>query len=123
MDVVISDETSTFVTLLIGNGDGTFKAPSLFYGGLINSFFASADFNGDHHPDLLWQNQSTRQVVVWYMGGATGDTYLGEAFLDYGGQVPKNPLPALPNVELADAPPFLPDRYVLTAVVSCAAPA
>jgi hypothetical protein len=52
LDVVISDESATLVTLLVGNGDGTFKAPSFFYGGLINSFFASADFNGDLYPDL-----------------------------------------------------------------------
>jgi len=52
LDLVISDLTSTDVILLVGNGDGTFKTPSLFYGGLINSFFASADFNGDLFPDL-----------------------------------------------------------------------
>jgi hypothetical protein len=34
---------------------------------------ATKDFNGDGHPDLLWQNDQTRQVVVWYMGGAQGN--------------------------------------------------
>jgi hypothetical protein len=29
----------------------------------------AADFNGDGIPDLLWQNDATRQVVVWYMNG------------------------------------------------------
>jgi hypothetical protein len=49
-----------------GTGDGM----------VINSFnFLAApvaDFNGDGHPDLLWQNDSTRQATVWYMGGTGG---------------------------------------------------
>ena len=52
LDLVISDENSTSVILLVATGGGSFKAPSLFYGGLINSYFASADFNGDLYPDL-----------------------------------------------------------------------
>ncbi len=31
-----------------------------------------ADFNGDSRPDLIWQNASTWQAVVWYMGGSQG---------------------------------------------------
>jgi elongation factor P hydroxylase len=33
---------------------------------------AAADLNGDGIPDLIWQNDVTRQPVVWYMGGAQG---------------------------------------------------
>jgi hypothetical protein len=36
----------------------------------------TGDFNGDGRPDLIWQNSSTGQVVVWYMGGPQGNTYL-----------------------------------------------
>ena len=36
---------------------------------------ATGDFNGDRKPDLVWQNDA-RQVVVWYMGGAQGSTFL-----------------------------------------------
>jgi len=28
-----------------------------------------ADFNGDHHPDLLWRNQVDGQNYVWFMDG------------------------------------------------------
>ncbi len=35
------------------------------------------DFNGDGKPDLVWQNDATQQVVVWYMGGPQGNSYLG----------------------------------------------
>jgi hypothetical protein len=37
----------------------------------------TADFNGDGRPDLVWQNDETRQAVVWYEGGAEGNSYLG----------------------------------------------
>ena len=37
----------------------------------------AADVNGDSKPDLLWQNDATRQVLVWYMGGGQGNQFLG----------------------------------------------
>jgi hypothetical protein len=40
-----------------------------------------ADFNGDGHPDLIWQNPSTGQVFASYMGGPLGSNFLGAAFL------------------------------------------
>lgn len=40
-----------------------------------------ADFNGDGKPDLIWQNDTTRQVSVWYMGGAQGNTFVSDAWL------------------------------------------
>jgi hypothetical protein len=41
----------------------------------------AADLNGDGHPDLIWQNNSTGQVAVWYMGGAQGNVYQSWALL------------------------------------------
>jgi hypothetical protein len=38
---------------------------------------AARDFNADGKPDLVWQNDTTRQVSIWYMGGAQGNTPLG----------------------------------------------
>jgi hypothetical protein len=35
----------------------------------------SPDFNGDGKPDILWQNQATGAVTVWYMNGATKLSY------------------------------------------------
>ena len=29
-----------------------------------------ADFNGDGNPDILWRNQSTGEMAVWYMSGS-----------------------------------------------------
>ena len=33
----------------------------------------AGDFNGDGKPDLVWQNDATRQLVAWYMGGPHGN--------------------------------------------------
>ena len=42
---------------------------------------AVADFDGDGHPDLVWQDPATGQSQVWYLGGAQGTTYSGSAAL------------------------------------------
>ena len=41
-----------------------------------------ADFNGDGHPDLLWQNPTNGFSQIWYLGGPQGITLLGAADLD-----------------------------------------
>jgi hypothetical protein len=43
------------------------------------------DFNGDSRPDLTWQNDSTWQVVVWYMGGSQGTVFQGWTWLSQAG--------------------------------------
>jgi VCBS repeat protein len=43
---------------------------------------AAADFDGNGVPDLVWQNDSTSQVLVWYMGGLGGVTLLNTNYLD-----------------------------------------
>jgi hypothetical protein len=39
---------------------------------------AVADLNGDHHPDLIWQNKATGVLGVWYLSGYTsiGTTFI-----------------------------------------------
>ena len=41
------------VNLALGNGDGTFRAPTFYPAGSNDRFVASGDFNGDHKVDLL----------------------------------------------------------------------
>jgi len=31
---------------------------------------AAADFNGDGQPDILWENPSTGEHLIWFMNGA-----------------------------------------------------
>jgi len=44
------------------------------------------DFNGDGVPDLVWQSDSTAQVLVWYMGGSGGATQQGWNWISSAGQ-------------------------------------
>jgi len=46
----------------------------------------AGDFDGNGVPDLVYMNQSTRQVTVDYYGGADGATLIGWAFLNSGGE-------------------------------------
>lgn len=36
-----------------------------------------ADFNGDGHPDAVWQDPESGSTQVWYLGGADGNAFLG----------------------------------------------
>src|SRR5207249_5097416 len=45
-------ESYSLVSVLLGNGDGTFHAARTFYAGGIPSSVAAGDFNGDGKVDL-----------------------------------------------------------------------
>jgi FG-GAP-like repeat len=45
------------------------------------SIVGTADLNHDAHPDLIWQNNSTRQVSVWYLGGAQGNVFVAASWI------------------------------------------
>jgi FG-GAP-like repeat len=46
----------------------------------------AADFNADGIPDILWENNSSRQVLVWYMGGAQGGFLQGLSWISSAGE-------------------------------------
>ncbi len=81
---------------LLWQNDTTRQVTVWFMGGLQGSTYLSqnyigatpgwslrgaADMDRDGVPDLLWQNDTTRQVTVWYMGGAQGSTYLSQNYI------------------------------------------
>lgn len=84
---------------LVWQNDATHQATVWYYGGaqgntsvgwsyLERNGFADwqvvgvSDFNADGHPDLVWQNQFTRQVTVWYFGGSQGNVFSGWNYLE-----------------------------------------
>jgi hypothetical protein len=52
------------VSVLLGNGDGTFRLPRAFAAGRVPWSVASADFNGDRAPDLAVANAGSDTVSV-----------------------------------------------------------
>jgi hypothetical protein len=89
-DLVWQNDTTRQVTVWYMGGVGGNVFQSVNWLSSANnpgwSVVAVADFNGDGKPDLVWQNDTTRQVLVWYMGGAMGNNKLGQNWLDQNGE-------------------------------------
>jgi hypothetical protein len=64
-DLVVSNNLySGTVSILMGNGDGTFQAPVKFTAGWYSSLVAVGDFNGDGAPDLAVGNTGSNTLSV-----------------------------------------------------------
>ncbi len=96
--VAAADFNGDGVPDLVWQNDSTGQVAVDYYGGSGGATFigwnwldvkgepgwrvvAAADFNGDGVPDLVWENQSTNQVVLWYMGGVGGAVFEGWTYL------------------------------------------
>ncbi|TMQ25662.1 MAG: hypothetical protein E6K65_16290, partial [Nitrospirae bacterium] len=72
LDMTVPDGGSNSVSVLLGNGDGTFQAPQNFGAGYGPAFTAVADFNGDGKLDLAVANyyDTTVSVMINSSGGS-----------------------------------------------------
>jgi hypothetical protein len=52
LDVVVADTPSLDISVLLGNGDGTFQQQMFFAVADNTATFAIGDFNGDGRPDI-----------------------------------------------------------------------
>jgi hypothetical protein len=57
-DIIVSNQadngfSSGSVSILLGNGDGTFQPQAVFPAGPLSNFVAVGDFNGDHKLDVI----------------------------------------------------------------------
>ena len=64
-------EGTPSVSVLLGNGDGTFQAPRHFAAGSVPQSVAVGEFNGDGRPDLAVVNVFDRNVSV-LLGNGNG---------------------------------------------------
>jgi hypothetical protein len=64
LDIVTTNFGSSNVTVLLGNGDGTFGAPIHLNAGVGNDAAAIADFDNDGTPDILVTNSATDTVTL-----------------------------------------------------------
>jgi hypothetical protein len=70
-DLVTANYTTNDVSLLLGNGDGTFGAATYFGVGSGPDTVNVADFNGDGNSDLATANQSSANVSI-LLGNGNG---------------------------------------------------
>jgi hypothetical protein len=57
------------VSVLLGNGDGTFQTQVTYATGVFPSSVTSGDFNGDGKPDLAVANYASSTVTVLVQTG------------------------------------------------------
>ncbi len=63
-DLAVANNTSNEVSVLLGNGDGTFQAARNFAADIYPDSVAVGDFNGDGRPDLVVANTNSSIVSV-----------------------------------------------------------
>ena len=63
-DLAVANETSNTVSVLLGNGNGTFAAKVDYATGGYPNAVAVGDFNGDNKPDLDVANYSSDTVSI-----------------------------------------------------------
>jgi FG-GAP-like repeat len=71
LDLAVANNGSNNVSVLLGNGDGTFQPALNFTVGSNPSSVAVADFNGDGKPDLAVANNDGNNVSI-LLGNGTG---------------------------------------------------
>ena len=64
LDLAVANETSNNVTILLGNGDGTFQAPVNYAAGSNPYAVAVGDLNQDGNLDLVVTNYSSNNVSI-----------------------------------------------------------
>ncbi len=78
-DLVTANLVSDDVSVLLGNGDGTFQSAAAFAAGDRPFSVAVADFDGDSVPDLVTANQLSDGVSV-LLGNGDGSFQAAAAF-------------------------------------------
>ncbi|MBM81845.1 MAG: hypothetical protein CMJ78_14815 [Planctomycetaceae bacterium] len=74
LDLATADTAANTVSILFGNGDGTFQAAVVVTVGAAPSDLAAADIDGDNDLDLLVANSGDNTVSVLTNDGAGGLT-------------------------------------------------
>ena len=64
LDLAVTNASSNDVSVLVGNGDGTFQAPVNFAAGGHPLGLARGDVNGDRKPDLAVADRDAHAVSV-----------------------------------------------------------
>ncbi len=71
-DLAVANYSGGTVSILLGNGDGTFSQPAGITIGNTTFYVATGDFNGDGKPDLAVANGYYGSVVSIFLGNGDG---------------------------------------------------
>ena len=71
-DLVIANDQTGTVSVLLGNGDGTFQGPTTFSAGTAPVSVAVADVTGDGYSDLIVANDTNPGSVSVLLGNGNG---------------------------------------------------
>lgn len=63
-DLLITNVSGDSLSLLLGNGDGTFQDTTTLKMGNMPRALVADDFNGDGHPDVALANAGSEQVTI-----------------------------------------------------------
>ena len=79
-DIAVTNKESNTVSVLLGNGDGTFQPAVSYPAGFAPAGIAVGDFNGDGNPDLAMTDHGNGTVTVLLGNGdgtfqTPGETY------------------------------------------------
>ncbi len=90
LDLVVANSLANSVSVLLGNGDGTFQTARNFDAGLGSGpiWVLIVDVNGDGRPDILLANQSRNSVGV-LLGNGDG-SFQPVMNFDTGGDFPES---------------------------------
>jgi hypothetical protein len=64
LDLAVANSGSSNASILLGNGDGTFRAAANYATGANPRSVAAGDFNGDGKLDLVTANSGGTSVTV-----------------------------------------------------------
>jgi Bacterial type II and III secretion system protein/FG-GAP-like repeat len=77
IDLVVADSGSNTISVLLGNGDGTFRQRTDYPTGSEPVYVAVGDLNNDGAPDIAVANQSGNSVSIYYNEETSSGVPLG----------------------------------------------
>ena len=80
LDLVVSGNGSGTISVLLGNGDGTFQAEATYTAGTAAQDVAIGDFDGDGIPDIVATGTST----MFFLKGVGDGTFLAAQSIPVG---------------------------------------
>ena len=77
-DLAVTNSTDNTVSVLMGNGDGTFGAQTVYATGKNPAGVTTGDFNGDGQPDLAVSNETDGTVSILMNKNDGSGTFFGQ---------------------------------------------